>query len=249
MRRILSFIPFFSLLIVMVSCSTSYRTSGMQYKDYRITATQPQDSQLLLLIRPYREQVTARMSDVVGVADESLEKSEPESTLGNFMADAFLTMARQKFNTQVDLSIMNYGGIRLTQLPAGSVTRGKIFELMPFDNVLVLQRLKGSTLQQLLDIAAAYGGWPVAGASYQIRNKKAVNVMIGGKPLDPSSTYVLANSDFVSNGGDNADMLRDIPQQSIGYLMRDALVDYIQWLKSQGKNIGANVEKRVTYAE
>ncbi len=249
MRRTLSLACFYSFLILLASCSSSYRTQGMQYKDYHITATQPQDSQLLSLIKPYREQVTARMSDVVGVADQTLDKQAPESSLGNFMADAFLTMARQKFNTHVDLAIMNYGGIRLTQLPAGNVTRGKIFELMPFDNVLILQQLKGNVLQQLLDLTAARGGWPVAGASFQIKDKKAIHVMIGNKPLDPAATYVLANSDFVGNGGDDADMLRPVPQQSIGYLMRDAIIDYIQWLKSQGKNIGANVEKRVTYAE
>ena len=120
---------------------------------------------------------------------------------------------------------------------------------MPFDNMLIIQRMKGIVLQQFLDLVASRGGWPVAGMTMQIRDKKAVNVMIGGKSLDPEKIYTTVNSDFVANGGDNADMLRDIPQDNIGYLMRDAIFDYIKKLKSQGKNISANLENRVTNAQ
>ena len=189
------------------------------------------------------------MNDVVGVATVSMDKKQPEGTLGNFMVDAFIAMAAEQYNTKVDVAIVNFGGIRLTQLAAGNVTTGKIFELMPFDNVLILQKVKGSALQEFLNIAAERGGWPVAGMTMQIKNKKAINVIIGGKALDPNAVYTVANSDFLANGGDNADMLRTIPQISNGYLMRDAILDYIKKLKSQGKNISANIENRVTNAE
>lgn len=189
------------------------------------------------------------MNAIVGHAEIAMDKKMPESLLGNFMADAFLAMAKEKFNTQVDVALMNYGGIRLTQLPAGPVTRGKIFELMPFDNLLVLQRLKGSELQVLLDLMAARGGWPVAGMKMQIKDKKAVNVTIGWQPLDPAKIYVVANSDFLANGGDDLHVLRTIPQENKGYLMRDALFDYIEELKKRGKNIGAAIENRVSNAE
>jgi len=189
------------------------------------------------------------MNDVVGFAEKTLEKKQPEGTLGNFMVDAFFEMAKEKYDVPVDAAFLNHGGIRLTQLPAGIVTRGKIFELMPFDNLLILQKLKGDVLQQLLDLIASKGGWPVAGITMQIKDKKAVNVMIGGRPLDLDATYTTANSDFMANGGDNADMLRPIPQITNGYLMRDAIFDYIIMLKSQGKNISANEEKRITHAQ
>jgi 2',3'-cyclic-nucleotide 2'-phosphodiesterase (5'-nucleotidase family) len=172
------------------------------------------------------------------------------------MADAFLYTAKEIFNIHVDAAFMNHGGIRLNQLPKGDVTTGKIFELMPFDNLLVIQKMKGSVLQEFLDLCASQGGWPVAGITMQIKNnpagqtgKKAINVLIGGKPIDPEKTYSIINSDYVANGGSDAEMLKAISQISNGYLMRDALFDYIKWLKSQGKNINANIEKRVTYAE
>ncbi|HUR67542.1 MAG TPA: 5'-nucleotidase C-terminal domain-containing protein [Chitinophagaceae bacterium] len=240
---------FLLLIITGISCNTLYETQSLQYRSYRLNETQPKDSAILAFLEPYSEKVNRTMNDVIGIAEQAMDKKQPESTLGNFMADAFLVMAAEKYNTHVDVSFMNYGGIRLTQLASGNVTIGKIFELMPFDNLLILQKLKGDALQQLLDLAASKGGWPVAGLTMQIKDKKAVNVMIGDKPLDPNASYMTVNSDFLANGGDNADMLRNVPQITNGYLMRDAILDYIKKLKSQGKNISAKIENRVSNAQ
>jgi 2',3'-cyclic-nucleotide 2'-phosphodiesterase (5'-nucleotidase family) len=238
------------------SCNTIYQSQALQYKTYRISDSQAKDSVALTLLLPYSSNVNKTMNEIVGIADITLEKKQPECTLGNFLADAFLAMAQEKYNIKADVAFLNFGGMRLTQLPAGNVTNGKIFELMPFDNLLIIQKLKGDVLQQLLDLIATKGGWPVAGMTMQIKDlpegqagKKAVNVMIAGKPLDPAATYTTVNSDFIANGGDNADMLRSIPQVTNGYLMRDAIFDYIKKQKSLGKNITANLENRVTNAE
>lgn len=237
------------LFFVSTSCNTTYQSQSLLYKSYRITDTVSKNSSALSLLKPYSDNVNRTMNEVVGIAEISLEKKQPECTLGNFLADAFLVMAQEKYNTKADISLINFGGMRLTQVPKGEVTNGKIFELMPFDNLLILQKVKGDVLQQFLDLIAAKGGWPVAGMTMQIKDKKAVNVMIGGKPLDHNATYTMVNSDFIANGGDNADMLRPIPQITNGYLMRDAIFDYIKKLKSQGKNITANIENRVTNAQ
>jgi 2',3'-cyclic-nucleotide 2'-phosphodiesterase (5'-nucleotidase family) len=237
------------IVAISFACKTTYQSQALQYKSYRINEVLPKDSSLLTFLQPYSITVNKTMNDVVGVAEKSLDKSQPECTLGNFMADLLLEMAREKYAVNVDVALVNFGGIRLTQLPAGNVTTGKIFELMPFDNLLIIQKIKGNVLQQLLDLTAGKGGWPVAGITMQIKNKKAVNVLIAGKPLNPDAVYIVANSDFVANGGDNADMLRDIPQIANGYLMRDAILDYIKKLKVQGKNISANIENRVTNAQ
>lgn len=231
------------------SCRTSYQGQSMQYKKYQISTAIPVDSSMIRFLKPFSDSVNNSMNMVLGVAGETLEKELPECSLGNFMVDAFLTMAREKYNEPVDVAVVNYGGIRLTQLPAGPVTRGKIFELMPFDNILILQKLKGTVLQQLADLSASRGGWPVAGMSLKIKSGKAVDVQIAGKPLDPEKIYTVANSDFMANGGDNADMLRSIPQISNGYLMRDALIDYVQKLTAKGQKIKAITENRVTNAQ
>jgi len=245
-------VPFFIvgiLFLIISSCHTAYQSQSLEYKSYRINNNDAPDPDLVNLIKPYSDSVNKSMNDIVGIADISLEKKLPESTLGNFMVDAFYIMAKEKYSTQVDGAILNYGGIRLNQLPAGNVNRGKVFELMPFDNLLVLQKMSGTVLQQLLDLTASKGGWPLAGITMQIKDKKAVNVMIGGKPIDMNASYTIANSDFVGNGGDDADMLRSIPQIVNGYLMRDAIFDYILRLKQKRKNISADIENRVTNAQ
>ena len=239
----------FLFLITGLSCNTVYQSNAVVYTTYRVTDAQAKDTSLIAMLRPYSEEVNKTMNDVVGIADISLDKKQPESTLGNFLVDAFFTMAAEKYDTKVDVAFLNFGGMRLTQLPSGPVTTGKIFELMPFDNLLILQKLKGDVLQEFLDLTAAKGGWPVAGIRMQIKDKKAVNVMIGGKPLDRNAVYTTVNSDFLANGGDNADMLRNVPQIANGYLMRDAIFDYIKKLKGQGKNISAVIENRVSNAQ
>ncbi len=228
-----------------VSCYTTYQSQSLQYKSYRINDNQQKDSALLTILQPYSTTVNATMNEVVGIASKSLDKKQPESTLGNFLADAYFTIAQEKYNTKVDAAFANIGGIRLNQLSAGNITNGKIFELMPFDNLLILQKLKGDVLQQFLDLTAADGGWPLAGITMQIKDKKAVNVMVGEKPLNPDVIYITVNSDYIANGGGGADMLRKVPQISNGYLMRDAIFEYIKKLKAQGKDITANIENRV----
>lgn len=239
----------FFLIVAFLStgCKISYQPVTLEYQSYRVAGNEEKDIAVQQIIQPYSDSVNKSMNDVVGFAKENLDKKSPAGPLGNFMADAFLMMAREKFNTKVDIAFMNFGGIRLNQLPAGPVTRGKIFELMPFDNLLILQKLKGTLLQQFLDHTASRGGWPVAGISMQVKDTKAVNVMIGGKALDPNAVYTVANSDFIANGGDNSEMLKPIPQHNIGYLMRDALFDYIRKLKSAGQDITASHEIRVTH--
>jgi 2',3'-cyclic-nucleotide 2'-phosphodiesterase (5'-nucleotidase family) len=247
MRRQYHFL--FALLFLLPACKSVFIPSSAQYEQYRITGQLPKDSALLALMQPYRDSLSKSMNEVIGVIATSLEKKLPSGTLNNFMADAMLEMARQKIDANADVAFVNYGGIRLTQLPAGPLTRWKAFELMPFDNILVVQELKGTMLQDFLDLTAAKGGFAVAGLTMQIQSKKAVNVLINGKPLDPLKTYKVVNSDYIVNGGDDAGMLTNLPQKTTGYLMRDAIMDYVRMHAVAGKQVNAQNEKRVINAE
>jgi hypothetical protein len=115
--------------------------------------------------------------------------------------------------------------------------------------VLVLQQLSGTQLQSFLDLVAARGGWPVAGIRFSIRNKKAVDIFIRDRPLQPVAQYWILNSDFVASGGDNAEMLKSLPQLSTGYLARKALLDYVALQTRQQGFVGVQLEKRVTHAQ
>lgn len=238
----------FLLVGFLLSCGPVRRPTSLHFEDYSISASLPRDSAILGLVKPYRDSVWSQMNEVVGQVAERMEKRQPNCELGNFMADAMRERGAEKYGVPIDLAFVNYGGIRLNEITPGPITRGKVFELMPFDNLLLVQRLNGKTLKSLFDLLASRNGWPLSGGTYAIREGKAVDIRIGGKPLDESATYTVANSDFVINGGDNVWMLKEIPFQNNGYLVRDAILEYIRRLTAGGKMV-TSPETRVSYAQ
>lgn len=207
------------------------------------------DSAVYKWMQPYRDSLEGTMGRYVVTLATDLEKQQPEGTLGNMMADALFEMARVKYGKQPDAAFMNNGGIRLQTVKSGRVTVGTIYELFPFDNILVLVTLPGTVLQQFLDHIASRGGWPVAGMTMRISKGKAVQVVIGGKPIDLQANYTIALGDYTANGGDDAVMLVGLPQQNNGYLMRDALIDFLKTKAQEGKPLVYVPEKRVQHVQ
>jgi len=232
------------LFILPTACTTNRQRITLDYTGYRIEKQLPADSNMNAFLAPYAANIHATMNRVIGVAANDLVKQQPECNIGNFMADCMMIMAEKKFHQKPDAAFMNYWGIR-TDINKGDITVGKIYELMPFDNLVVLQEVKGNVLQSFLDLTAEKGGWPVSGVTMTIRDKKAVNVLIGGKPLDINASYTIANSDYIANGGDDCAMLKNIPQQNKGYLVRDALIEYISWLTQNNKPVDWKIDGRV----
>jgi 2',3'-cyclic-nucleotide 2'-phosphodiesterase (5'-nucleotidase family) len=241
------FFLFLSVSMFFAGCNHFYQAQQLKYKDYQISPDQKGDSSLSVFLKPYGDSVSKLMDIVIAQVGTQLDKKQPEGTLGNVLTDAYLAMAKEKFKTHVDAAFANYGGLRVNTVAIGPLTLGKVYEIMPFDNILLIQKVKGNVLQEFLDFQIVRGGWPMAGISLQVKNKKAINVLVGGKPLDPDATYVIANADYVINGGDNVNMLKDIPRENIGYLMRDALIEYFRRLGNEGKPITAKIENRIVY--
>jgi 2',3'-cyclic-nucleotide 2'-phosphodiesterase (5'-nucleotidase family) len=236
------------LLSLLGACGTTQKPLAVSFYDYSVGKQQPPDTGMLALLKPYSSKLDATMNTVIGFATGTLNKKQPESGLGNFMADAMKQMAEKKFGIPVDAAFMNDGGIR-SYIPKGNITTGKIYELMPFDNLVVTQEVSGVVLLRFLDKTASDGGWPVSsGVQMGIKDKKAVNVLLNGKPIDPAGKYTIVNSDYVANGGSDCDMLRGIPYRNKGYLLRDALIEYISALTKQGKPLEPIIENRVTHA-
>ena len=79
--------------------------------------------------------------------------------------------------------VANYGGIRINSVTDGDLTLGKVYEIMPFENALVVMDLNGDQVKLLLDRIAAYGGWPVSeGLNFEIADSTATNIVIQNKP-------------------------------------------------------------------
>ena len=181
---------------------------------------------------------------VIGYNETQLEKKRPVNTLGYFIADAYLEMARQKVDPNIDMSFMNSGGIRVPDLAAGAITQGKLYELMPFDNLMVILKMKGNLLKQYLDTLAATEGVIASGINMEIAGKTTQRIMIGGKPLDLNADYTIVHSDYVAI---NTSLLKNIDRQTTSYLLRDAIIDYVKFNNSQGKKIQLLNTDRVIY--
>lgn len=233
----------------LVACSTGYQSTKLEYAPYRIQGSQAKDPQLDSLMRSYGDRIAGKMNEVIAQVGHTMEKDRPESELGNLLADAMRKQASLHYGKKIDLALLNYGGVRVNQLNQGPLTRGKVYEIMPFDNLLVVQTIRGSTLQQLLDLVAGKDGWPISGVRMQIKNKKAVSVWIGDQPLDPTATYLLANTDYIANGGDDCVFLKNQPTLQDGYLLRDAFIDYFTAQGKSGQPLQSNKEKRIEYAQ
>ena len=239
---------FFYLFIVPIlfalSCHTSYKAESVQYSNYRVTQNADQGKNIASLMKPYSDSVNIKMDVVIGYNETKLERQKQNNLLGYFITDAYLQMVKQKFNQTIDAAFMNAGGIRLPELPAGAITQGKIFELMPFDNLMMLLKMKGSQLKQYLDTLAANDGVIESGITMQIVNKTVQQVLIGGKPLDTDAEYTIVHSDYVII---NSALLKNLERKTNGYLLRDAIIDYVRSFTGQGKKITVSNTDRINY--
>jgi len=220
-------------MAILASCNQFYQVKSVKYADYGISTQIQNDSSILGLLKPYSDSVNLNMNDIVAEVATKLEKKKPESTLGNFMADACLFMARKKFVPNADVAFINYGGMRINAIYEGPLRRGTVYEAFPFDNLMVIVTIKGNLLKQYLDTIAREGGGGVAGISMVMHNKFAEEITINGRPLDEQATYIMVNSDYSSRGP----VFEKLHLQETTYLIREAILDYCAWHKSQGKKI------------
>lgn len=196
------------------------------------------------LVEPYRKAMRATMDVVIGRSDITMEVYRPESPLSNLVADMMLYVARQ--TSDVDIAIANVGGIRTT-LRAGNITVGNVYEILPFDNSLVIMTYKGSDIQDIADAMAVRGGEAVAGMRFTItEDGKAQNITVGNKPLDAGNTYTVVSIDYLSNGNDGLQpMVRYLSLQPLGIMMRDAMILYIKSVTDRNKSVFAATDGRV----
>ena len=122
------------------------------------------------------------MNVQLGYAPEDLWVDAPECPMLNWATDALWEAAKKVYNGHVDIAIVNMGGMRCAW-QAGPITRGNVFELMPFDNRLVVLTLKGKDVLDLCQSFATYGGQGVAGLRMIVVDGRLADVKVGGKPV------------------------------------------------------------------
>ncbi|MFL5751857.1 MAG: 5'-nucleotidase C-terminal domain-containing protein [Bacteroidia bacterium] len=210
------------------------------------------DSSIYYKILPYKKEMDGTMNSVVGKTDIALTKEQPEGLLGDFVADCLFKQCRiylGKDSNLLNAVILNNGGLR-TSLPQGEITVGKIFELMPFDNELVLIQLNGAKTMEMMNFIAEKGGIPVSGIRMKIDGAKATEIKINGKDLDLNSSYYVVSSDYLAGGGDKYDFFKDpLSTRPLKKLIRDAIIEYCKDETAKGRTLTTKLDGRISIAK
>ena len=105
------------------------------------------------IIKPYKNKMIKEINTIISYAPKDINRydGEMQSSLGNLLADLCLRRANlifnKKTNKNIDFSMFNYGGIR-AGISKGEVTNKNSFELMPFENSLVILEMSGEKIKQ-----------------------------------------------------------------------------------------------------
>ena len=229
------FVIFLTLFLVSSCSKQNYQVSKIEGKRITVTDKEKQDPQIENYIKPYRERINKDLDSVLAYCPVTLDKSGVwQTTIGNLMADVTLQrgnivfMAREKKN--IDLCILNHGGIR-SILPKGNVTTRTAFEIMPFENSLVVIALKGEQILELVDyFITTKKPHPLSGITFTIgKDKVAKNILVQGKPVEKATIYYVGTNDYLANGGDNMNFFKKGSHKyDLDYKLRNILIDYFK---------------------
>src|SRR5258708_25969344 len=101
----------------------------------------PNDPAVDQMLAAYSPKVRA-LNIVIGRLKGELRKGGMGAgSLGNFVADGMRAQAILKTGAPVSLALMNSGGLRRDNIAEGELRARDIFELLPFENKLVMLEL------------------------------------------------------------------------------------------------------------
>ena len=185
------------------------------------------DKEYVEYLAPIKADLEEQLNVKIGYAPEDLKVHQPECTMLNWATDALLAMARQYSPEPVDIAVVNIGGMRCNW-GKGNITFKHVFELMPFDNELVVLTLSGQDLLELCQVFAKNGGEGASGMQIKVSNG-VVTATIAGEAVDPTKQYKVATSDYLSQGNDGM-----LPLKKSSHMwkseqkIRDLYIEYIQ---------------------
>jgi 2',3'-cyclic-nucleotide 2'-phosphodiesterase (5'-nucleotidase family) len=251
MLRYFSYTLLITCVLVFCSCKTYYTQVSFETNNFSVSdSLNGLDYEIVKIIQPYKEFIENDINRVISVSEIEMEKNKPESLLTNFLADLLLAEG-QKSAKENNLDILpvisyfNYGGIR-TFFPAGEITVGKIFELMPFENEMVFIRLSGEQIIEFINIIAEKGGDSVGGATFVISGGKAKNIMVGNEMPYPRKYYWMVTNDYVAGGGDNLTVLANHYKLiNSGKKIRDVIISNLESKYAKGEKISAKLDGRI----
>lgn len=225
-------ILFISIGLLLASCKTlPLQVSNVQtQKNIPINNELKELEEIKNIITPYKIKLDGAMNSKISYTEVDLTKQGNNSNLGNLLADFTYDGAnewtKKNLKINVDCAVINIGGIR-ANIGKGDIMIRNIFEVMPFENEIVIVKMKGYDMQGLFDYYEKnQKNNPVSKIYIETQDNKLIKSLINNQEISPTKDYYIATSDYLALGGDNMRFFAKGEIISTGLKMRDIFMDY-----------------------
>lgn len=237
----------FTTVCFFISCKKNENVDIVQIKAKKneaINDSIQSNKKIDSFISPFKKHLNEQLDSKLAEAKADLTKTDGElvSSLGNLMADICYLQALPVFEKReqkkIDFVLFNHGGIR-APIPKGPITARNAFEVMPFENELVVVELSGTKTQELLTyLSNEMKAHPISNMELEVHQDNSnFRAIINNKSFDSTKTYHVLTSDYLQQGGDKMIFFSNpIKLYNTKYKLRNALIDYFKktdTLKSQ----------------
>ena len=218
-------------ILSLSSCRTPLNVAQIKpEKNISVSKDLQEDQNFKNFIELYKKEVEGKMNTKISHTSVDLNKKGDNSNLGNLLADFTFEGAddwarKNGITTGVDAAVINIGGIRTT-IGAGDILTKHIYEVMPFENEVMIVKMKGSDLKGLFEYyLKTQKNNPVSNLVIETDNGLIVNELIKGQKVDAYKDYYSATSDYLALGGDNMAFFGKGEIISTGIKLRDLFLE------------------------
>mgnify|MGYP000035306774 CR=1 FL=1 len=240
-------------ILILSACKKEVPSQLYQVKAQQLItdSTTVDKTAITEFITPFKTHLNEQLDAVLCTTPIDLVRTDGdlESSLGNLMADICFEQGAPVYEKQtdgvIDFVLFNYGGIR-APIAKGKITARSAFEVMPFENELVIAELSGDKVKELLQyLVVNKKAHPISKLQLKLDNDTYKDVSINGKTFDATKNYFVLTSDYLQEGGDKMNFFKNpVSLHKTGYKIRTALIDYFKKTDS----IIPNLDNRFTYA-
>lgn len=220
------------------SCkTTSYYNYKIEGQKIGVTAAKGENTNIENYIAPYREHIKKDLDSVLAFAPQTLDKSKGkwQTSIGNLLGQIVFELGNPVFekreNKSIDFCLLNNGGIR-SIIPQGNVTTRNAFEVMPFENSLIIVGLTGLKVKEMaLYFMNEKKPHPLYGIKiYVNKDDLRINkITVNDNLIEDNKIYYAATSDYLANGGDNMLFFKESDVKfDLNYKLRNMLIDYFK---------------------
>lgn len=226
----------FSTILFFFSCHDIPSITKIEGKQIEIAPSIQASDSIEKFIAPFRERIDAILDSTLAYSPFTLSKTDGtyNTSAGNLLADIVMSEANPIFesrtNAEIDFVLLNHGGIR-SVISKGNISARSAYEVMPFENAIVVAELSGKTVRDLVLYLKDYGRpHPISGLQVVLNTENGIqSIRIQGRPFDENRSYNVATSDYLLNGGDDMIFFKEALQvTAIDYKIRNAMIDYFR---------------------